>query len=99
MTAFVEGIFLQRCMACILNSVYKLCVLLWSNRYANKGRDTDFCNYTLCMYTSEKLAVVSGLSILDTVKISLYLYGYRHPSATVFSSTVTSALITEITAN
>jgi len=47
------------------------------------------------------MAVDNGHSILDILKVSLHLYGCRHPSATVFSSAVTSALIqhvvTEIT--
>lgn len=54
-SASVEGIFLQRCMACILNSVYKSCLLLWSNRYANKGRDTEWTSaITYCACTLQK---------------------------------------------
>lgn len=54
--------------------------------WSNSERDTVyFCIYTLC--------------ILDILKVSLHLHGSSHPSATVFSSTVTSLIqrvITEI---
>lgn len=101
-SAFMEGTFLQRCKACTLKNAFKLCLLLWSNSYENKRRYTEWISaITHCACTlQKKLAVVSGLSILNIVKISLFLYGYRHPSATLFSSTVISALIIiEITAH
>lgn len=49
-SAFVEGTFLQRYMACTLNNCFKLCVLLRSNRYANKGGDTKWISVLVCAH-------------------------------------------------
>lgn len=91
-----RGRFLERFMACILNG-YKSWLIVWWKSYANRGRDkVDFCNYTLYMYASKNVAVVNRHSILDILKVCLHLCAYRYPSASVFFSTVTSALIQHV---